>query len=84
MVNWNQIIFNDFEDDESVREKLFIHHLTLEEVIQCFYNPFQLRKNKKYKDRYQMIGKTDGGRRLKVIFQLKLKNAVRVITAWDL
>ena len=84
MVNWHRIIFRDFEEDEEVHEKLHIHHLTFEEVIQCFYNPFEVRKNKKFKDRFQLIGRTDSGRKLKVIFQLKPKNLVRIITGWDL
>lgn len=84
MVNWNRIVFGDFEDDEEIREKLYSHRLEFEEVVQCFYNPFQVRRNKKFKDRFQLIGKTDGGRKLKVIFQLKINNVVRIITAWDL
>jgi len=33
---------------------------------------------------YILIGRTDSGRRLKVIFQLKPNKAVRIITAWDI
>lgn len=84
MVNWSRILFTDFEDDEEIRGKLQRHHLAFEEVVQCFYNPFQVRRNRRFKDRFQLIGKTDGGRRLKVIFQLKPKNVVRIITGWDL
>ena len=39
---------------------------------------------KKYRDRYQLIGRTDAGRRLKIIFQLKPDNVVRIITGWPL
>lgn len=84
MVDWHRIVFSDFEDDEGVRGKLHAHRLEFEEAIQCFYNPFQVRRNKKFKDRFQLIGKTDGGRRLKLIFQLKPGNTVRIITGWDL
>lgn len=84
MVDWRRIIFRDFDDDVYIRQKLDAHHVKLEEAIQCFYNPFQVRRNKSFKDRFQLIGKTDGGRRLKIIFQLKPKNVVRIITGWDL
>ncbi len=84
MVNWSKIVFKSFEEDDSIHEKLHIHHLTFEEVVQCFYNPFEVRRNKKFKDRFQLIGKTDSGRRLKIIFQLKLNSIVRIITGWDL
>lgn len=83
MVNWHRIVFRDFEDDETIRGKLYAHRLSFEEVIQCFFNPFQVRRNKRITDRFQLIGKTDGGRRLKVIFQLKQENIVRIITGWD-
>jgi hypothetical protein len=35
-------------------------------------------------NRYQLIGMTLGGRRLKIIFQLMSKNIVRIITGWPL
>ncbi len=35
-------------------------------------------------NRYQLIGTTLGGRRLKIIFQLMSKNIVRIITGWPL
>jgi len=83
MVDWRRVIFSDFEDDEEIREKLHAHGLQLEEVVQCFYNPFQVKKNKTFGDRYQLIGRTDAGRKLKIIFQLRFGNVVRIITGWD-
>jgi uncharacterized DUF497 family protein len=40
------------------------------------------RRNKRDQDRYQLSGKTIGGRTLKIIFQLKRNNVVRIITGW--
>lgn len=40
--------------------------------------------NKRFKDRFQLIGTTFGGRRLKIIFLLKPSKVVRVITGWAL
>jgi hypothetical protein len=42
-----------------------------------------VRRNKSYRDRYQLMGRTIGGRRLKIIFQVKPGNVVRVITGWS-
>lgn len=84
MVNWRTVRFREFEDDEHVREKLHQHRITFEEAVQCFYNPFQVRRNKRFADRFQLIGRTDGGRRLQVIFQRKRGAVVRIITGWDL
>ena len=43
-----------------------------------------IRRHKKFCDRYQLIGTTVGGRTLKIIFQLKPDNVVRIITGWPL
>ena len=54
------------------------------EAVECFFSDFAIRRNKKYRDRYQLIGTTLGGRRLKIIFQVKPNNVVRIITGWPL
>ncbi|ASC74276.1 hypothetical protein XM38_052510 [Halomicronema hongdechloris C2206] len=58
--------------------------LAKNEAIQCFSANFQVKRNKSYRDRYQLIGVTFGRRRLKIIFQLKEHNIVRIITGWPL
>jgi len=68
----------DFERDE-----LAAHHVEFEEAIECFFSDFEIRRNKSYRDRYQLIGNTIDGRRLKIIFQLKPGNVVRIITGWQ-
>jgi len=82
MVNWNRFLPKDFEYDFEY-DKLNIHHISFEEAVECFFSDYQIRRNKTYKDRYQLIGKTIGGRKLKIIFQLKRDNVVRIITGWD-
>jgi uncharacterized DUF497 family protein len=82
MTRWDQFtpreIEYDFENDE-----LRAHHITLDEAVQCFYNTFSVRKNKKYQDRFKLVGKTDGGRNRCIIFQLKKSRVVRIITGWE-
>ena len=83
MVNWNRFLPKDFEYDfES--DKLSSHHVAFEEAVECFFSGFEIRRNKTYKDRYQLIGETIGGRKLKIIFQLKTGNIARIITGWDI
>ncbi len=79
MVNWQGFIPSDFGYD-----KLSAHGVTFKEAVECFFSNFEERRNKRFKDRYQLIGWTIGGRRLKVIFQLKPKGAVRIITGWPI
>lgn len=70
MVNWSRFIPADFEYDFE-NDKLSVHRITFDEAVECFFSDFQIRRNKQYKDRYQLLGRTLGGRQLKIIFQLK-------------
>ena len=58
--------------------------LPLNEAVECFFSDFEVRRNKSYRDRYQLLGRTIGGRWLKIIFQLKSEDVVRIITGWDI
>ena len=83
MANWHRFTPSNFEYDFE-RDKLFDHRVTFNEAVECFFSDFELRRNKTYRDRHQLIGRTLGGRRLKIIFQMKPKNVVRIITGWPL
>jgi uncharacterized DUF497 family protein len=83
VVNWRGFAPSNFEYDFE-RDKLFEHRVRFNEAVECFFSDFEIRRNKKYRDRYQLIGTTLGGRWLKVIFQVKPNNVVRIITGWPL
>ena len=83
MVKWSSFTPSDFEYDFE-NDKLAAHYITFDEAVECFFSDFQVRRNKKFEDRYQLIGSTLGGRELKIIFQLKMGNIVRIITGWPL
>jgi len=83
VVKWRGFTPSDFEYDFE-NDKLATHHVTFDEVVECFFSDFQVRRSKRFKDRYQLIGRTLGGRELKIIFQLKPGNLVRIITGWPL
>ena len=82
-MDWSKFEPRDFEYDFE-RDELFAHHITFREAVECFYNDFEVRRNKSFRDRYQLIGETFGGRKLKIIFQLKPDRIVRIITGWDI
>ena len=69
MVDWKYFNPTDFEYDFE-NDKLNDHHVTFEEAVECFFSDFEVRRNKSYKDRYQLIGKTIGGEGLKSFFNL--------------
>jgi uncharacterized DUF497 family protein len=83
MVNWRRFTPADFEYAFE-RDKLSAHRVTFEEAAECFYSDFEVRRNKSDRDRYQLVGRTLGGRQLKIIFQLKPDNVVRIITGWQI
>ena len=83
MVDWNRFVPSAFEYDFE-NDKLASHRVTINEAIECFHSDYEVRRNKKYRDRYQLVGRTLGGRSLRIIFQLKPKNVVRIITGWPL
>lgn len=81
MVNWHSFQPSNFEYDFE-RDELADHGVAFEEAVECFFSEYEVRRNKRFKDRYQLIGMSTGGRRLKIIFQLKPHNVVRIITGW--
>lgn len=83
MVDWHRFIPTDFEYDFE-NDKLAAHSVAFEEAVECFFSDFQVRRNKSYRDRYQLVGRTVGGRRLRIIFQLKPNHVVRIITGWQI
>jgi uncharacterized DUF497 family protein len=83
VVDWRRFIPSSFEYDFE-GDKLSEHAVTFEEAVECFFSDFEIRRNKKFLDRYQLIGNTFGGRKLKVIFQLKPGSIIRIITGWPL
>jgi uncharacterized DUF497 family protein len=83
LVNWHLFQPSDFEYDfES--DKLAAHGVAFQEAVECFFSDYEVRRNKEYKDRYQLIGTSTAGRRLKIIFQLKPSAVVRIITGWPI
>lgn len=83
MVNWHRFTPADFEYDFE-HDELRAHGVTFNEAVECFFSNFEVRRNKKFRDRYQLIGQTIGGPCLKIIFQLKPRAVVRIITGWPI
>ena len=81
MVNWSEFTPTDFEYD-FVGDKLGRHRVTFDEAVECFFGNYEIRRNKKYRERFQLIGQTVGGRRLKIIFTIRRGDVVRIIAGW--
>ena len=57
--------------------------ISIDEAVEVIWNGFEVRRNKRYHGGYQILGRTDGGRNLKLIVYEKRKGLIRVITGWD-
>ena len=55
MANWHRFTPTDFEYDFE-RDELAAHRVTFEEAVECFFSGFEIRRNKSYRDRYQLLG----------------------------
>lgn len=82
-MKWDDFVPSEFEYDWE-KDKLSEHHVTFEEAVETFFNDYEIRRNRRFRDRWQLIGQTDGSRKLKIIFQLKPGNIVRIITGWEI
>jgi hypothetical protein len=68
----------EFDADE-----LAAHGVDVDEALEVIWNRFDVRRNKRHHIGYQLVGRTDGGRRLKLIVYEKAKGLLRIITGWD-
>jgi hypothetical protein len=57
--------------------------VTIDEVVEVIWNGFEVRRKKRYRGGYQLIGRTDGGRKLKLIVYEGRKGMILVKTGWD-
>ena len=82
MVYWQAFDPEEF-DYEFDEDELAGHGITADEAIEVIWNGFGVYRNKGYYGGYQLVGRTDGGRRLKLIVYEKSRGLIRVVTGWD-
>ncbi len=72
MVNWHRFEPSNFEYDFE-KDKLAAHQVTFTEAVECFFHDYDVRRNKRYRDRYQLIGRTNGDAGSRSFFNLSQK-----------
>ena len=82
MVYWQKFDPEQFEY-EFDEDELSGHGITVDEAVEVLWNGFEVDRNKRRRGSYQLVGRTDGGRRLKLIIFEKERGVLRVITGWD-
>ena len=83
MVNWHR--FDPAEwDIEYDTEKLDAHEVAEWEAAEVIWNGFAVRLNMRSHgpSRYQLLGRTDAGRPVKLIVHVSGERSMRVITGW--
>lgn len=83
MVFWQKFDPTQFEFEFN-ETKLTAHNITVNEALEVIWNGFDVLRNKRYHGGYQIMGRTDGGRMLKLIVYKKRSGVIRVITGWDI
>lgn len=62
------------------------HHIESDEAEEVFFNRYVITPNKKKHGprRYRIDGRTNQGRRLRLIFEDMGESMARIITGWDI
>jgi uncharacterized DUF497 family protein len=76
-------------DDENKKngnvQHLRDHGIEPEEAEECFFHDYELSKDeRRFDDVYVLDGRTDRGRRLRLVFQDKGRGFARIFTGWEL
>jgi uncharacterized DUF497 family protein len=82
---WNKFEWDDEEKKNGNVQHLRDHGIEPNEAEECFFNEYMFRRDEhRFSDVYVLDGRTDRGRRLRLVFQDKGNSLARVFTGWDL
>ncbi len=72
--------------DDDNEEHLAVHQIESDEAEEVFFNKYVITPNKKKHGprRYRIDGKTNQGRKLRLIFEDMGASMARIITGWDI
>ena len=83
--HWDQFEWDNESKKNGNVQHLRDHGIEPEEAEECFFHDYSFAPDEQqFEDVYLMDGKTDRGRRLRLVSQDKGDGLVRVITGWDL
>lgn len=82
---WDKFEWDDEKKKNGNVQHLRDHDIEPEEAEQCFYHDYLFsRDERRFDDVYVLDGRTDRGRRLRLVFQDKGDGLARVFTGWEL
>jgi hypothetical protein len=83
VVNWTRFRPNDYEITFN-DQKLAVHDITRWDVMEVLWNGIHTIRDKKYRNRYRIRGRTDAGDPLELIVVDLGNRNLRFITGWHL
>ena len=82
---WHTFEWDDENKKNGNVQHLRDHDIEPEEAEECFFHDYALaRDDTRFDDVYIIDGRTDHGRRLRLVFQDKGNSVARVFTGWEL
>jgi uncharacterized DUF497 family protein len=82
---WDHFEWDDENKKNGNVQHLRDHGIEPEEAEECFFYDYALaRDDSRFDDVYIIDGRTDRGRRLRLVFQDKRDGLARVFTGWEL
>lgn len=83
--HWYRFEWDDENRKHGNVQHLRDHGIEPEEAEECFFHDYRFAKdNRRFDDIHVLDGKTDRGRRLRLVFQDKDGGLARVFTGWEL
>ena len=82
---WDRFEWDDPDRKNGNVQHLREHGIEPEEAEECFFHEYRYCKDaRRFDDVYLLDGRTDRGRRLRIVFQDKENGLARIFTGWEL
>ena len=81
---WDKFEWDDDNKKNGNVQHLREHDIEPEEAEGCFFHDYDYCEDDRFSDIYILDGRTDRGRRLRLVFQDKGNGIARIFTGWEL
>lgn len=82
---WDRFEWDDEDKKNGNVQHLRDHEIEPEEAEECFFHDHDLaRDDRRFDDVYIIDGRTDHGRKLRLVFQDKGNSIARIFSGWEL
>jgi uncharacterized DUF497 family protein len=83
--SWDRFEWDNEDKKNGNVQHLRDHKIEPEEAEECFFHNYALaRDDRRFDDVYVIDGRTNRGRRLRLVFQDKGNGIARIFTGWEL